>query len=158
MASHATGLDAVHEHPGDVFTEIVPPPPVLVSRTGFGVTVNEQAPPACVILNVAPPTVIVADRTVGVLLAAAEYTTDPFPLPLAPLVIVNQLSLLVAFHVQLPPADTAIVPDPAAAAIERVVGESVTVHDAPVCVTLNRLPPIASVAVRDEVLELADTL
>jgi hypothetical protein len=32
--------------------------------------VNEQDPAACVILNVLPATVIVADRTLGVLLAA----------------------------------------------------------------------------------------
>jgi hypothetical protein len=42
----------------------------LGTSTGFGVTVNEQDPAACVILNVLPATVIVADRTLGVLLAA----------------------------------------------------------------------------------------
>jgi hypothetical protein len=72
IASHETGLDTVHEHPADVVTEIVPPPPVLGSSTGFGVTVNEQEPAACEILNVLPATVIVAERAVGVLLAATE--------------------------------------------------------------------------------------
>ena len=70
IASHETGLETVHEQPGDVVTEIVPPPPEVVISTGFGVTVNEQAPAACVTLNVLPATVIVADRTLGVLLAA----------------------------------------------------------------------------------------
>jgi len=83
---------------------------------------------------------------------------DPFPLPLAPLVIVNQLSLLVAFHEQLPPADTEIVPDAAAAETERAVVEIVTVPHPPAWVTVNVLPPIVKVPLRDEVFEFADTL
>jgi hypothetical protein len=73
-------------------------------------------------------------------------------------VTVNQLSLGVAVQVQFPPADTEIVPDVALAATERLVGEIVTVHDAPDSVTLNVLPPIVSVPLRDEVLEFAATL
>jgi hypothetical protein len=43
-----------------------------VIRTGFGVTVNAQEPAACVTVNVLPATLIVADRELGVVLAAAE--------------------------------------------------------------------------------------
>jgi len=73
-------------------------------------------------------------------------------------VTVNQLSLLVAFQLQFPPADTENVPVVAAAETERLVAEIVTVHAAPDCVTAKVLPPIVSVALRVEVLELAETL
>jgi hypothetical protein len=73
-------------------------------------------------------------------------------------VIVTQLSLLVAFQLQLPPADTENVPLVAAAETERLVAEMVTVHDAPDCVTENALPPIVSVPLRETVFEFAETL
>jgi hypothetical protein len=50
------------------------------------------------------------------------------------------------------------VPVAADADSERVVGEMVTVHDAAAWVTVNALPPIVSVAVRDELFEFAETL
>jgi hypothetical protein len=80
------------------------------------------------------------------------------PFPLAPLVIVTHPSLLVAFQLQFPPADTENVPLVAAAETERLVAEIVTVHDAPACETENELPPIVSVPLRGEVLEFAETL
>jgi hypothetical protein len=73
-------------------------------------------------------------------------------------VTVSQLSLGVAVQLQFPPVDTEIVPDVAVAPTERVVGEIVTVHDAPDCVTPKVLPPIVSVALRDVVFEFAETL
>jgi hypothetical protein len=73
--------------------------------------------------------------------------------------MVIQAALLVAVHAQPAPAVTVTVPL-AATDVESVEddGRIVKEHGAPGCVTVNVLPPIVSVPVREEVVELAATL
>jgi len=61
---------------------------------------------ACVTVNVLPAIVSVPVRTKPEL-TAAENVTVPFPLPLAPAVIVSHVALLAAVHAQPAPAVTA---------------------------------------------------
>ena len=84
--------------------------------------------------------------------------TEPLPLPVAPALIVIHGSLLVAVHPHPVAAVTATVPVPAAAVGLADAGEMVGVHGAPAWVIVNVLAPIVSVAVRDVVLGLAETL
>ena len=63
------------------------------------------------------------------------YPTVPFPLPLAPLVMVSQLALLVAVQLHPAPAVTLAELDPAAAALVAAVGATLKVHAA-ACVTV----------------------
>jgi hypothetical protein len=60
--------------------------------------------------------------------AATPNTTDPFPVPLAPDVIVIHGAPLVAVHVHVLPVVTATVPDPPSATKFWLVGEIEYVH------------------------------
>ena len=81
------------------------------------------------------------------------------PLPLAPALIVSQAALLVAVQLQPVPAVTATLPVVAADVVRfDEVGEIVNVQGAPACVTVNVLPAIVIVPVRDVVPALAATL
>ena len=77
---------------------------------------------ACVTENVRPPTLIPAKRGPPPVLAAAEYVTEPFPLPFGLDVTVNHPASLLAVHVQPVPVDTVKLPDPPGEAIEAFVG------------------------------------
>ena len=69
-------------------------------------------------VNACPAMVIVPVRAAPVEFAATLKATVPFPLPLAPLVTVTQLTPLIAVQEQpLPVAVTAIEPEPPAASI-----------------------------------------
>jgi hypothetical protein len=68
--------------------------------------------------------------------AAAVNATDPFPLPLLPLVIVTQESLLVAVHAQPAGAVTATDPESPVPATDWLAGEIVKLHDVPAWVTV----------------------
>ena len=85
----------------------------------------------------------------------------PLPLPVAPAVTVIHASLLVA--TQLHPADAKTVMVPVAPVAAKLAneGEVVDTHDTgvtPACVTVNVLPAIVSVPVRDVVPVFAATL
>ena len=113
---------------------------------------------ACVTVNVCPPAVIVPVRDVVAEFAATVNVTVPLPDPLAPPVIVIQVALLAAVHVQPLPLVTAneLVPPPATTDSE--TGEIEYVHGAAACVTVNVCPPAVIVPVRDVVAEFAATL
>jgi hypothetical protein len=83
-----------------------------------------QGTPACVTVNVCPPTVIVPVRLMLPVFAATENVTLPVSEPLAELVTVIQLAPLAA--VQAQPADVVTVnePVPPAAATDCESGES----------------------------------
>ena len=84
---------------------------------------HELGSGACVTEKVWPATLMLPVRAAPVLFAATVNATEPFPLPLAPDVTVIQASLRLAVQLQLVPvADTVILPDPPAAAIEVFVG------------------------------------
>jgi hypothetical protein len=83
----------------------------------------------------------------------------PLPVPVAPLVTVNQLVLLLT-AVQEHPFGVVTLVDvvPAPAAMLRLVGVSATVHPAAACVTVNVCPPIVSVPLRALALVFAAAL
>lgn len=109
-------------------------------------------------MKACPPIVRVAERADVPVFAAIENATVPLPLPLAPEVIVTQGSGVVAVHAQLPGAVTATVPFPPDAATACDAGVIVTSHDMAACVTVNVIPAIVSVPVRDETDVLAAAL
>jgi hypothetical protein len=84
-----------------------------------------QAAAACVTVNVCPPTVSVPVRELVFGLDDALNATVPFPLPLAPVVTVNQDVLLLT-PVQAHPAAavTAVDPVPPPATTDWLTGES----------------------------------
>src|SRR5207244_7607218 len=109
--------------------------------------VAPRAPPLCVPL-----------RDVVDVFAAALNVTVPLPEPLAPAVIVIHVSVVVAVHEQPAAAVTVTVPDPPPTATACDAGASVEVHGTPACVTVNVLPAIVSVPVREVPAVFAATL
>ena len=90
-------------------------------------------------------------RALPVALAGALKATVAFPVPLAPLVIVIQATLLLAVQAQLlpPPVTiTSVLELPPTAGIDRVVGERPNVQDEPDCVTVTVWPATVRVPVR----------
>lgn len=98
IVSHAVLLVAAHPHPVVVVTETLAAPPLLPGVALVGDTVKLQEAAACVIVTVCPATVSVPVRDDVTVFVATEYPTAPLPVPLAPLVTVNQLALLVALQ------------------------------------------------------------
>ena len=80
------------------------------------------------------------------------------PLPVAPALIVIHAALLVAVHAHPLPAVTVTVPLTIVEATLADAGEIVGVHGAPACVTVNELPAIVMVPVRDVLPGFAATL
>ena len=100
--------------------------------------------------------VSVPERGLVLLLAATEYRTPPFPLPLAPELIVIQSALLVAVQVQPPGADTTTVASPPLAGNDCEPVQITYMHPAAsACVTVNVCPAIVSVPARLPALLLA---
>ena len=84
--------------------------------------------------------------------------TEPFPVPVAPALIVIHAALLVAVQPQPVTAVTVTVPPPAAAATLADAGEIVELHGTPAWLTVNVLPPTVKVPVRGVVVVFAATL
>src|SRR5439155_7422077 len=107
--------------------------------------------PACVTVTGCPAIVSVPVRDAEPVFAAIELLTVPFPVPLAPAVIVIHAALLAAVHVQVvPDAVMLTLPVAPSAGTAALVAESVYVHaPAPACVTVTVCPAIVSVPVRD---------
>src|SRR4030095_3513360 len=105
---------AVHAQPAVAVTAIVPLPPPATADWKSGVASYEQAAPACVTGNGCPPIVSVPVRVVPVVFAATLNVTVPLPEPDPPPVIVSQVALLVAVHVQparaVTPTDPVLAP------------------------------------------------
>ena len=79
------------------------------------------------------------------------------PLPLAPAVIVIQLTLLAAVHEQPVPAVIVTLPVLAVSATVAEVGATVKVQGAPLCVIVTVWPAMVMVPVRDVVDVFAAT-
>jgi hypothetical protein len=105
-----------------------------------------------------PATVSVAEREDEDVFAATVNATVPLPLPLAPDVIVIHVALLVAAHAQPVPAVTETDPEPPLAATDWLVGLIESLHELPASVTVNVLPPIVRVPVRELDVVLAATV
>jgi hypothetical protein len=121
-------------------------------------SVNEQLAAACDTVNVCDAMSSVPVRADAVGFAATEKATEPPPVPLDPLVIVIQASLLAASQEHPAPAVTVAVPVPPVATTDWLVGVIEYVHDAPFCVTVNVCPATVTVPVRWLVLALAAAL
>jgi hypothetical protein len=129
---------ADHAHPACTVTPIVRlVPPVAGTVSEDGETAKVHEPPACVSANAWPAIVSVADRGLVVPFAATLYDTVPFPLSVAPLVIVAHVWLLLADHVQPAGAVTVTVPVVAPAATDAPDGAIVKVQGMPAYVTVN---------------------
>ena len=95
-----------------------------------------------------PPTVSVPVRATPVLFAAMLNVTEPMPDPLAPAVIVIQLSGLVAVQEQDVPDVTLSVRLVLSGSIEKLVGVTLTVQPPVPCETVTGWPATVKVAVR----------
>ena len=113
-----------------------------------GETPKVQLIPLCVTVTVCPATVSVPTRCAVDVFAVALKVTVPFPLPLAPPLIVSQALLLAAVHVQPLAAVTAVVDEPAAEVSVGDVGETPNVQLIPLCVTVTVWPATVSVPTR----------
>jgi hypothetical protein len=82
-----------------------------------------QAAPACVTVNVAPAIVSVPTRLLVAVLAEKENPTVPLPDPEDPDVRVIQEALLAEVHAHPAAAVTVLLPEPAAALADWLVGE-----------------------------------
>ena len=112
IVSQATGLVELQSQPAEAVTESVFVAPPAGADWKSGMTLNEHDPAGCVTVNVWPAMVRVPVRAAPVVFAAAEKLTRPFPVPDAPVVIVNHVALLVAVHVQPLVEVTVIEPEP----------------------------------------------
>ena len=113
VSNSVFALCAVHAEPR------LPSARLKSSVTGTLVTVALATVGDC------PPTDTVATRAVVVALTATLYDTVPFPLPLAPDVMVSQPALLPAAHAQPVGAVTFTDPAPPAVASVWLFGEIV---------------------------------
>jgi hypothetical protein len=115
-----------------------------------GEIVSVQVMPACVTVKVLPAIVSVPLRDETDPFAVALNETEPLPDPEDPAVTVNQPALLTAVHAHPAGAVTLTVPLPPPDGTLCDVGEIVSVQVMPACVTVNVLPAIVSVPLRDE--------
>jgi len=149
----------VHAQPAGAVTAIVFVEVAGPSEATVGEIVYVHGAPACVTVIVCPAIVIVPVRLLVSVLAATLYDTLPFPVPLAPAVIVIHGAVLAAVHAHDAAfAVTATVPAPPAAVGELAVGEMVVLQTTAACVTVNVCPPALIVAVRGVVFGFAATL
>jgi hypothetical protein len=121
---HEAPLDEVQLQPLVPLTFTVNGPPVDVAEVDVGETVKLHGAPAWLTVKVFPPAVIVAERAVPAVFAAAEYPIEPLPEPDPPLVTASQEALLLAVHVQPVCAVIATVDEAPVEAAEAEVGES----------------------------------
>jgi hypothetical protein len=131
MVSHEALLELVQPQPAGAVTFVDPAPPAARTLCAGGVRVNVHGAAAWLTVNVCPPIAIVPARVAGFGLAAALKLTVPGPLPLAPVVTVNQLVLLLTAVHEHPVGDVTVVdPVPPAATTDCDVGASENVHGA----------------------------
>jgi hypothetical protein len=154
---HALLLTAVHGHPAATVTVLLP----VLATSGndwlVGDTNGEHEFPAWLTVKVAPPMVSVPARLEPVLAATANVT-EPLPDPDAPPVMEIHDALLDALQPHPVAAVTVLVPVPATAVKDCVVGEIDGEQDAAACVTLKVAPAIVKVPVRVETALFAATL
>ncbi len=158
IVTQESGVVAVHAQAAAAVTVTLPLPPDAATACDVGVIVMSHGMPACVTVNVLPAIVSVPVRGDTDVFAAELKLTDPLPDPDAPDITVSQLLLLRAVQAQPPGADTATVPVPPFDTTLCDVGEIVSVQVTPAWLTVNVLPAIDSVPVRDEIDVLAAAL
>ena len=124
---HDVSLVAVQAHPSEVVTVDDPLAPANGTCCMLvGEMVNAHDVAFCVTVNVWPAMVSVPVRALVFGLADALNATVPVPLPLAPLVTVNQpVLLLTPVHAHPAGAVTAVDPVPPPATTDSLVGDTV---------------------------------
>ena len=127
---HETPGTAVQLQPEATLTLTLPSSPAAAMFWVVGVSVMPQAAPACVITNDCPATVSVVDRELLVVFAATLYPTVALPVPDVGVLNVTHDALFCVFQKHPSPAVTAIVPLPAEAGSDALVGEMAYPHPA----------------------------
>jgi hypothetical protein len=153
---HETELVALHEHPELAVIDTLPDDIDDQTDTAVGEMLTSHWPD-CVTVKARPAIVNIPVRTAEVVFAATLKVTVPFPVPVAPPVMVIQATELVAVQLQPPLAVTATLFVIASAPIDRLVGEMLKLQAA-AWVTENVRPATTMVPVRESVLMLAATL
>jgi len=127
---------AVQAQPGPAVTATAVPAPAVAGADWLVGLIEYAQGAACVMVCTWPPTVIVPVRAAPVL-AATLYVKVPLPLPVAPAVMLIQVSDRVAVHAH-PAAVVTVTDSPVAPAtpIAADVGLSDVAQD-PACVTVN---------------------
>jgi hypothetical protein len=126
IVSHEAESVADHPHPLAVVTVTdVFVPAADDMDTLAGLTVNEQLDADWLTVNVLPPAMIVPVRDDEPAFASTLKPTLPLPVPLAPLVMLIQFTVLDADHAHEAVVVTAMVPLPPPAAMVWLVGEMV---------------------------------
>ena len=139
---HAALLAAVHAQPVATDTLLLPLPPAAVKDCVVGEIDGVHGAAACVTVNVAPAIVSVPVRLEATVFAATLNPTVPLPDPVAPLVTVIHAALLAAVHAQPAPAVTVLLPVPADAVNDWLVGEIVGLQGALKEKVFVRVPPL----------------
>lgn len=137
MLIHDDPLDAVHGQAEGNVTDTEPCAPVDPTEAFTGAIVAEHVTPACVTVNVSPPTVMVPVLLERLVFAAIVKATVPSPEPLPPDVIEIQEAEAVAVHEHPTSVSTLRVLLVAAAGTDVLTGESEKAHACPDCVTVN---------------------
>lgn len=120
---HESVVVAVQEHEASVVRKLVPTPPSGVIVRVVGLSVNGQVFAAWVTVKVRPATVSVPVRCVERLFASTRNATRPVRVPLVPVVIVIQGTLLTAVQVQESVVVTIVAPVPPFGLSDKLVGE-----------------------------------
>jgi hypothetical protein len=155
--SHELLLVAVQPHPDGAVTATLVLSPAVAYAFDVGEIVSLHVSAAWVALNVLPAMVTEPVREAVPVFAVAATVTVPLPVPLAPAVTVIHELLLVAVQLQPPGAVTATLVLSPAVANAFDVGEIVSLHETPACVTVKVTPAIVSVPVLAAVDVLAAT-
>jgi hypothetical protein len=154
---HAALLVALQLQPVPAVTATVPVAPPALTLTDTGEIDGAHGAPAWVTVNVSPPIVSDPVRDALDVFAATAYDTDPLADPDAPCVTVIHAVLLTALQLQPLAAVTVTTPLDAPDTTLTDAGAMEELHGTPACVTVNVLPPIVRVPIRDELAELAAT-
>ena len=145
-----TLLPAAQLQPVAAVTVLLPVPPAAGSDWLVGEIDGVHPAASCVTVNVTPAIVSVPVRLEATVFAATLKPAVPLPDPVAPLVTVIQAALLAAVHEQPVATVTLLLPVPADAEKDWVVGEIDGEQDAAAWVTVNVAPAMVSVPVRLE--------
>ena len=126
---------ADHAQPPGRVTFVLPFPPAAEMLCAAGLRVTSHAAPACVTTKGWPATVSVVERELLSGFAATVYSTLALPVPdVADEKVIHETGLW-ADQAHPEPAESTIVPDPAAAETEALDGEMLYPHPA-ACVTV----------------------
>jgi hypothetical protein len=129
IVSQKSWLVAVQLHAAAVVTVALPEPPAAAEPSEVGDTANVQGggAPAWVTETVWPATMRIPVRGEAAVFGSIENATVPLPIPLTPVVIVSQESLLVAVQLQPAAVVTLALVAPPFAAVLTAIGETAKV-------------------------------